>query len=232
MENKPIMKSLSLKPFFAAVLSVWMLSGCTSDPLSPGIEFMPDMYRSIAVKPYEASSLFADSISSLVPVPGTISQGQFPNSEWTVNSSIYGFEDSPKGYDSAAIFLKNPLVFTQAHLDNGKELYGKFCVHCHGDAGAGDGSLVKNGKFPSPGSYSSKVGLNDGKMFHTMTYGKGLMGQHASQLSKSERWELVFYINTLLGKSGSGASDSTSVVSDTSKVVVADAKKEIKSAKK
>jgi len=33
-------------------------------------------------------------------------------------------------------------------------------------------------------------------MFHTITYGKGLMGAHASQLNKEERWKLVHYIRT------------------------------------
>jgi hypothetical protein len=43
------------------------------------------------------------------------------------------------------------------------------------------------------------VGLTEGKMFHSMTYGKGLMGQHASQLNKQERWQLVFYVQSLIG---------------------------------
>jgi mono/diheme cytochrome c family protein len=179
--------------------TVVLLSGCSSDPLSPGIEFMPDMYRSIAVKPYEASGLFKDSISSLIPVSGTITQGNIPNAELSINAMPYAYPDSPEGYEAAGLNLKNPLAFSQAHLDKGKDLYTKFCVHCHGDAGAGDGSLVKNGKFPSPGSYASKVGLTEGKMFHSMTYGKGLMGQHASQLNKQERWQLVFYVQSLIG---------------------------------
>jgi len=178
-----------------------LLVGCSSDPLSPGIEFMPDMYRSPAVKPYEASGLFKDSISSLIPVTGTITQGSHPNAEMSINSTIYPFPDSPEGYEAAGSKLKNPLVFSKTHLDNGKDLYVKFCVHCHGDAGGGDGSLVKNGKFPSPGDYKTKIGLTEGKMFHSITYGKGLMGQHASQLNKEERWQLVLYVQSLVGTS-------------------------------
>ncbi len=191
--------------------AIFLLSGCTSDPLSPGIEFMPDMYRSVAVKPYESSGLFKDSISSLIPVAGTITQGSTPNSMLSVNSIPYPYPDSPEGYEGAGLNLKNPLEFSQAHLDKGKDLYTKFCVHCHGDAGAGDGSLVKNGKFPSPGSYVSKVGLTEGKMFHSMTYGKGLMGQHASQLNKQERWQLVFYVQSLIGSNqpAAAAADTT-----------------------
>lgn len=206
------MKRKLLNNFSISCLAAaFLLTGCSTDPLSPGIEFMPDMYRSIAVKPYEQSGLFKDSISSLLPVPGTISQGNIPNTELGINSIPYAYPDSPEGYEAAGLNLKNPLEFSQAHLDKGKDLYTKFCVHCHGDAGGGDGSLVKNGKFPSPGSYASKVGLTEGKMFHSMTYGKGLMGQHASQLNKQERWQLVFYVQSLIGanKPAAAAADTT-----------------------
>jgi hypothetical protein len=34
-------------------------------------------------------------------------------------------------------------------------------------------------------------------MFHTLTYGKGAMGSHASQLTKAERWKVVAYVKHL-----------------------------------
>ena len=36
-----------------------------------------------------------------------------------------------------------------------------------------------------------------GKMYHTLTYGKGLMGSHASQLSQKDRWLVIEYIKVL-----------------------------------
>ena len=38
-------------------------------------------------------------------------------------------------------------------------------------------------------------------MYHTLTYGKGLMGSHASQLSALERWEVIEYVKVLQGTS-------------------------------
>ncbi len=35
-------------------------------------------------------------------------------------------------------------------------------------------------------------------MFHTLTYGKGLMGSHASQLTKTERWKTVHWVQNLI----------------------------------
>jgi hypothetical protein len=39
--------------------------------------------------------------------------------------------------------------------------------------------------------------LPEGKMYHTLTYGKGLMGSHASQLSQKDRWLVIEYIKVL-----------------------------------
>lgn len=36
----------------AGLVAIAALTGCTSDPNSPGLEYMPDMYRSPAVEAY------------------------------------------------------------------------------------------------------------------------------------------------------------------------------------
>ena len=95
-------------------------------------------------------------------------------------------------------------------MKEGKELFGMFCVHCHGDKGQGDGTLVQRDKFPPiPTKFGPELLLPEGKMFHSITYGKGLMGAHSSQLYQSERWKLVHYIRAeFMGKIP--ATDSTS----------------------
>ena len=54
-----------------------------------------------------------------------------------------------------------------------------------------------------------------------MTYGKGLMGSHAGQLTQEERWKLVLYVQKLQGNDAPAttvASDSTKT--DSTAVVV------------
>lgn len=203
-------------------MAVMLIGACKSDPLSPGIEFMPDMYRSIAYKPYEGNPNFADMLGARPTVEGTISQGEFPNTPWGINNTIYQYPNTAEGYELAGTNLKNPLVLNAQMLASGKDIYTKYCTQCHGDAGDGNGSIVANGKFPSPGKYWDKVataGLNEGKMFHTLTYGKGLMGQHASQLNKTERWEVVFYVQELVNIAN--ASKTPVPTADSTKVAVA-----------
>jgi len=213
-----IFKHKLIKGLAIATSSMVLLNSCSTDPLSPGIEFMPDMYRSVAYKPYEENPNFKDMLGARPPVAGTISQGEFPNSTWGINNAIYPYPNTTEGYEAAGLNLKNPIELTPENLEKGKAVYTKFCTPCHGDAGDGNGSIVANGKFPSPGKYWDKVsanGLNDGKMFHSITYGKNLMGQHASQINKEERWLVIHYINDLIKKATPAA--TTAAVNDSIK---------------
>lgn len=207
-----IFKYKALQGLALTTSALALLSSCTSDSLSPGIEFMPDMYRSVAYKPYEENPNFKDMLGARPPVSGTISQGEFPNSAWGINNAIYPYPNTTEGYEAAGLNLKNPIELNVQNLEKGKEIYTKFCTPCHGDAGDGNGTIVANGKFPSPGKYWDKVatGLNDGKMFHSITYGKNLMGQHASQITKEERWLVIHYVNELV-KKATPTSNATAV---------------------
>lgn len=157
---------------------------CKRNKLSPGIEYMPDMYRGPAIEVY-VDYVYNDSISARMPAKGSIPRGFKP----------YAYSNTPEGYEEAGKNLKNPYQ-SELVLDKGKDLFLKFCSHCHGEKGLGDGSMVKNDKFPAPPSYLSNqlIALPVGKMYHTIMYGKGLMGSHAAQLNDQERWMIINYI--------------------------------------
>lgn len=193
---------------FVACSLLIVASSCTQDPQSPGVEYMPDMYRSPSFETY-VNYENPDSMISRLPVKGTIPFSK-DSSKAYINMP-YEYPNTAEGYESASLKLKNPLALNDKTLDEAKVIYTKFCVHCHGDQGNGDGSLVANDKFPPPPAYSKIAGLTEGKMFHTMTYGKGLMGSHASQLNKEDRWKLVHYVKKLIGGDVSVALDSSAV---------------------
>jgi mono/diheme cytochrome c family protein len=164
------------------------LTSCSNAPNSPGYEYMPDMYRSPVLKYYNTYTLNGDTLqSAMKPVAGTIARGCMPG--------------IPAGmdYEKAGTYLKNPILFSDAVLADGQAIYGKFCVHCHGDAGKGDGKVGL--KLPgAPPAYDGPLkNLPEGKMFYTITYGKGLMGSHASQLNVEERWKVIYYVQKLQG---------------------------------
>lgn len=183
----------NLKKVAAIVAIVSIATSCQEEG-GLAYEYMPDMYRSPSIETYvdygelrgkQGNDSLRNTISAKLPVKGTIPRGFMP----------YGYDNTPEGYELAGQNLTNPVPYTMDVNKEGKELYGMFCVHCHGKTGQGDGTLVEREKFPPiPTKFNESLSLAEGKMFHTITYGKGLMGSHASQLSQEERWKLVHFI--------------------------------------
>jgi mono/diheme cytochrome c family protein len=103
--------------------------------------------------------------------------------------------------------LKNPLDSTADVLAQGKALYDMYCEHCHGGKGKGDGKvgsgITVDGKEKS--AYAGVANLTgdalknitEGHIFHVITYGKGLMWPHGSQISPEDRWKIAKFVKTL-----------------------------------
>ncbi len=180
-------KFISLIAFVGCV-SIALTSCDKKDKNSPGVEFMPDMYRSPSLESNMAYvSMKGDTLqANRLPVEGTIARGYLP----------YPYPNTPAGYTAAGENLHNPFEKTEANIKEGEVLYNKFCVQCHGAGGEGDGLV--GGKLPGPPpAYSTLKNLPEGKMFHSITYGRNLMGSHASIVTKEERWKIILYIHKL-----------------------------------
>lgn len=185
------------------------LAACGGNPNSPGVEYMPDMYRSPSVEAYvdygqdpyyfteEKAAEQRERMSARKPVNGTIPFSM--DADKAMFNMPYPYPNTPDGYEAAGAQLKSPIAMTQATVDKGKVIYDKFCQHCHGATGQGDGPVVNNGGYPPPGAYNGPLkDLPEGKIFHSLTYGRNVaMGSHASQLNKEERWLVVHYVKYL-----------------------------------
>ncbi len=108
---------------------------------------------------------------------------------------------------TAPELVNNPYPITEDGLKRGKELYVIYCGICHGEKGDGNGFLVDeanlNAKYPSqPTDYLTDELTNsqNGKYYHTIMYGKGVMGGYADKLSYEERWQVIHYIRALQAK--------------------------------
>jgi mono/diheme cytochrome c family protein len=201
--------TVSAVSYFLVLVSFFsVLASCNDDPKKPGYEYMPDMYRSPDYETNSMNPLFADSSSDRQPVEGTIARGNAIYSDF--DRLPYPYPNTPEGYEAAGAGLHNPLEKTDINMKEGKRLYDNYCTHCHGEKGMGDG-LVAQHNGPKPPAYSSDQlkNLPEGKMFHTTQFGKNMMGQHASQLSATQRWKIVMYVQTLQNVAGTDtAADS------------------------
>lgn len=190
-----------LRSALVAILITAGLTGCIRDEQSPGYEYMPDMYRSPAVEAYVDYGEIRDTVryeymhklSARKPVEGTVAY-----SDNAMNDMPYLIPNTFEGYEEAGTKVRSPLESTEEIVNEGKKIYSNFCIQCHGKEGQGNGPVVENGGHPAPQPFNKGLkDLPEGKMFHTLTYGKGAMGSHASQLTKEERWTVVAYVKTL-----------------------------------
>ena len=213
-------KRISILPLI--IVAIAFLGSCKTNELSPGLEYMPDMYRSPSIEEYvdygeiqeRRNDSIATKLSAMIPPMGTIPYTE--DLEDVKYNFPYPYAATDEGYAAASASLRNPLAFNEAVYNEGKEIYGKFCVHCHGDNGKGKGSITLNGAFPPPPAYSNIVDLTQGKMFHTLMYGKGNMGSHSSQLNKKELWTVVHYVQTLRDEKNDYASAIAPVAPESS----------------
>ena len=202
------MKNLLVNIFLVFTLSLMLLS-CSADKDNPGVEYAPNMYHST---PYEPLSQVTDKeIGSWLDSNPDDNHGEFYNSNPynpygmtmrdpvpnTVKRSSYLPYRIPKDSLELAALIKNPLATTEEVLKEGKVLYTRYCIHCHGEKGMGDGLVGI--AYKGVTAYNSRAVKNksEGEIFHVITHGKGRMWAHGSQVSIENRWKIVKYVQTL-----------------------------------
>ncbi|MEQ8908303.1 MAG: cytochrome c [Vicingaceae bacterium] len=191
------MKTRHYKTLFFAAIFGSIFVAC-SDSQSPGVEYMPDMYRSPAIETY-VDYEYPDSATSRHTPENSVPRGYKP----------FAYPNSTEGYELAGENLNNPLHLTEEKIKEGKALYNTFCAHCHGKEGKGKGSIT-NAIYGAVPSYSdtlpnrrgnrSMSELQVGHIYHTIMYGLNAMGPHSSLIREQDRWKIVAYVQTLQGK--------------------------------
>ena len=194
-----------------AIIFGVFLAACGAKGDRPGYEYAPQMYHSV---PYEGLSQVTDEGAGQLISNREDGKGEFFNSnphnpsrmnmrqppENTVSRNRYGLLpiDIPKdSLELAERVLKSPLPDTEEVLVEGKALYDRFCEHCHGAQGGGDGLVGQVYLGVTPYNSATVVDKGEGHIYHVITHGKGRMQSHASQLEPMERWKIVRYVQTL-----------------------------------
>jgi mono/diheme cytochrome c family protein len=178
------------KYHIALLMAPVLLVACIRSPKKPGREYIPDMAHSVAFEAGSENPLFPDGKTNQFAPAGSIAQGKF----------VYHVPNTPEGYDAAATQVTNPFTFSAEEIaGTGKHLYTINCAICHGDKGDGAGHLAEIGKYPNPPSYFTEALMTkpQGQRYHTLMYGKGMMGSYASQLDHRERWLVLGYVQSL-----------------------------------
>ena len=184
-------KTLLLTGTFAMAIAV---IGCNQVRRDTGRVYMPDMAYSRAYETYASTeALTAAGVHyNARPVEGTVARGAL---------AAYPFKNDSVGYARSAE-VKNPLDPAAIDLKEAERMYLINCGICHGAKLDGNGPLWKGGDGPYPAAPRNLItdpitaNMAEGTMFHSITYGKNLMGAYGPQLSSKQRWEIVAFIKS------------------------------------
>lgn len=112
-----------------------------------------------------------------------------------------GLAAQEHGGNPVAAKLKSPVPANAASIAEGQKSYAKYCRHCHGDTGKGDGPQAPKGSMPSDFTDATwDHGSTDGEIFMVISEGAGKtspMKGYKSKLTEKEIWQLVNYVRSL-----------------------------------
>ena len=183
-KNKSVLITLATSLIFS-------FTSCDRDNNSPGYVYFPDMTYSRAYESYSENPNFTNNATLREPVEGTVPRGYTP----------LPYTKDLADREKAGLELVNPLESNEVTLARGQVLFERYCLMCHGELGDGQGYLFTSNLYPFPPAslVNEKVKtIPDGQIFHTITYGFGVMGAHGSIIPPDDRWKIILYIRNNL----------------------------------
>lgn len=179
-----------LLPVCLMLLSLLMLSGCSSIQRNPPLEVWDDMDRQGKFKPQGETSLpmFGDRRAARRPVEGTVARGHLR-------------EETPynTGTENGLFIGKNPRPVTMELMSLGQTRFNTYCSPCHDRAGTGAGIVPSKALAWQPSNLTDDRirGFNDGEIFYVMTNGRRTMPAYKFQVTEDDRWAIVAYVRAL-----------------------------------
>jgi len=167
-------------------------------------------YSSLAlVTVLSACSWFTDFRQQPKPDPWESANDSIPMRGNPQNSvSVYGTLAPNYAYSHTASIatldsmasIQNPVAADARSLHNGRMYYQINCAVCHGEAGKGDGPILKaKAIFPPPLIGASAEGKTDGYIWAIIRNGRGAMPSY-DRIEEFDRWDVVNYVRGLQGK--------------------------------
>jgi len=179
----------------------------------PPIRIFPDMDEQDKLRAQKPDPFFADGHGGRLPVAETQARGfnvdgkrqigGIPEYEFGGQGGYYYTGQVGDYYGTGMPDELNLTPETaESFIRHGEERYGIYCAVCHGDSGNGNGITNRYG-VPVVGNQNAKLNVissesyPDGRLYNTITHGKGLMGGYGSNIPVRDRWAIIAYIHTL-----------------------------------
>lgn len=113
--------------------------------------------------------------------------------------------------------LPDTIVADEKFFELGQQKFNQVCAVCHGYAGFGNGLVAKRAEAlaATSGFWLQPTSLHDsrileqpiGRIYFTITNGKGKMGGYGSSLNHEERWAIAAFVKALQRSQNAKESD-------------------------
>lgn len=165
-----------MRPHAVCLGAALLLAGCRQD-----------MHNQPRVKPFAASSFFADGRSARPPVEGTVPRGSL-GMDPRIRTGMAGRE----------VLSEFPLPVTRRLIERGQERFNIFCSPCHARTGEGNGMIVQRGYRQPPSLHTARLRQAPvGHFFDVVTNGFGAMPSYASRVPVEDRWAIIAFVRAL-----------------------------------
>jgi copper transport protein len=95
----------------------------------------------------------------------------------------------------------NPVEATEASVEQGRMIFMRSCVQCHGESGKGDGPLAASLPLRPANLYDHVPYHPDQFFFSVITNGlSGVMPAFGNSLSETERWHVLNFLRQMFGQ--------------------------------
>jgi len=187
------------------------LASCAAGVDDPGLEYAPQMYHPTPYEPltqivdedrgswldsndedghgefYNSNRYNKYKMNMRKPVANTVRRGQSLPLRMTIDD-----------LEVAATTMVSPFnTEDESVVKEGKALYESYCQHCHGSKGNADGKVAEAYAGVANLNGAAYLEITEGHIFHVITFGKGLMGAHGSQVRPEDRWRIARYVKEL-----------------------------------
>ncbi len=177
----------------------------------PPVRIFPDMKEQDKLKAQKPDPFFADGHGARLPVTQTQPRGFNPEGEQVIGcipeyefGGLTGYYYTGRVGDYFGSGMPEELKLNADSaaelIRRGRERFGIYCAVCHGASADGQGMTSQYGV---PGIANLQLpafqgeAYPDGRIFNTITNGKGLMSGYGYNIPVRDRWAIVSYVRTL-----------------------------------
>lgn len=176
-----------MKRLMFSFATLMALAGCNGGPNKTNIEVVQNMMDQPSVKSQDWVPQDGDKTQMRVPPAHTVARGQVD----------YKYADDPAGAEKQP----NPLAgqMSPEVLTVGRKHYDIYCAVCHSATGDGHGPVAERMAVKPRNLIDAQAkAYSDGRIYHAITAGRGVMRPYASQIPDEEiRWKIVNYVRSL-----------------------------------